>query len=174
VRKPFGLAKVAEVQPDINVTPLVDVVLVLLIIFMVVAPRMDQDVQVELPGIFNPDPDVKVADPLKISMAKAGEYHLGEQTFTDIEALTAQLSVEHENDPMRRLALRGDQGLKYGEVRALLAKTQELGFPGMSFMVGERHRAGEPAASAPAAGGEVQKPAEAAAPPAAEPAAPGA
>ena len=44
-----------------NVTPLVDVVLVLLIIFMVVAPQMDQDVPVELPGIFNPDPEVETA-----------------------------------------------------------------------------------------------------------------
>ncbi len=44
-------ARAGEVQPDMNVTPLVDVVLVLLIIFMVVAPRMDQDVPVELPGI---------------------------------------------------------------------------------------------------------------------------
>ena len=42
-----------------NVTPLVDVVLVLLIIFMVVAPQLEQDVQVNLPGIFNPDPDVE-------------------------------------------------------------------------------------------------------------------
>ena len=42
-------------------TPLVDVVLVLLIIFMVVAPRMDQDVPVDLPGIFNPDPEVETA-----------------------------------------------------------------------------------------------------------------
>lgn len=149
MRKPFGLAKTPEVQPDMNVTPLVDVVLVLLIIFMVVAPRMDQDVHVDLPGIFNPDPDVKVADPIKISVAKPGEYHIGERTY-DLEGLTAQLAVEREGDPTRRLALRGDAGLKYGEVRALLAKTQELGFPGMSFMVGERHRAGEQPAAAPA------------------------
>jgi biopolymer transport protein ExbD/biopolymer transport protein TolR len=60
-------------MPDINVTPLVDVVLVLLIIFMVVAPRMDQDVPVDLPGIFNPDPEVETAmDPVKLSVAKAG------------------------------------------------------------------------------------------------------
>ena len=59
-----------SVRPDINVTPLVDVVLVLLIIFMVVAPRMDQDVPVDLPGIFNPDPEVETAmDPVKLSVA---------------------------------------------------------------------------------------------------------
>jgi biopolymer transport protein ExbD len=149
VRKAFGLARTAEVQPDINVTPLVDVVLVLLIIFMVVAPRMDQDVHVDLPGIFNPDPDVKVSDPIKISVAKAGEYHIGDQTYT-LEDLTTHLAIERANDPYRRLALRGDASLTYGEVRMLLAKTQEMGFPGMSFMVGERHRAAEEA-GAPAA-----------------------
>ena len=65
-------ATAPDVQPDINVTPLVDVVLVLLIIFMVVAPRLDQDVAVELPGIFNPDPDVKADEPFKVSVPKAG------------------------------------------------------------------------------------------------------
>jgi biopolymer transport protein TolR len=153
----MGLAKTPDIQPDINVTPLVDVVLVLLIIFMVVAPRMDQDVQVELPGIYNPDPDVKIADPIKISAAKAGEYHIGDQTY-DFDALTAQLAAERAQDPLKRLAFRGDASLKYGEVRALLAKTQELGFPGMSFMVGERHRAGEDA-TAPAEGAPAAEPA---------------
>jgi len=153
VRKPFGLAKTADVQPDINVTPLVDVVLVLLIIFMVVAPQMEQDVQVNLPGIFNPDPESKVADPIKISIAKAGEYHVGDQTF-DLDQLVTYLAVERAHDPLRRLALRGDAALEYGEVRMLMAKTQDLGFPGMSFLVGERHRAPEPGGEpAPAAAG---------------------
>ena len=156
------------VVPVMNVTPLVDVVLVLLIIFMVVAPRMDQDVQVELPGIFNPDPEVKIAEPIKISVAQAGEYHLGDQVY-NLETLTAQLAAEHESDPMRRLVLRGDSRLKYGEVRALLAKTQEIGFPGMSFMVGERHRAAEPAAPAPPAESSGAPPAGAPEPEAAPP-----
>jgi len=154
VKRTFGLAKTPDIQPDINVTPLVDVVLVLLIIFMVVAPRMDQDVQVELPGIFNPDPEVKIADPIKVSVAKSGEYHLEDQVY-DLEGITAQLAAERASDPSRRLALRGDAGLKYGDVRALLARTQEIGFPGMSFLVGERHRAGA-VAEAPPAGAAPQ------------------
>ncbi len=174
MRKLFGLARTADVQPDINVTPLVDVVLVLLIIFMVVAPQMEQDVHVDLPGIFNPDPESKIADPIKISVATAGEYHIDDQTF-DLDQLVTFLAVQRANDPLRRLALRADSNLKYGEVRTLLAKTQELGFPGMSFMVGERHRAGgsavapaviPPDGAAPAADGAA--PADAAAPPAPE------
>ncbi|MBI1815660.1 MAG: biopolymer transporter ExbD [Deltaproteobacteria bacterium] len=141
----------AGVQPEINVTPLVDVVLVLLIIFMVVVPRLDQDVQVELPGIFNPDPEIKLADPLKVTVAKAGEYIIGSEHY-DLDRAIEYLSAEHAVDPYRRLVLRADASLTYGDVRAILARTQQVGFPGMSFLVGERHKSGAPlAAPAPAA-----------------------
>jgi biopolymer transport protein TolR len=141
----------AGVQPEINVTPLVDVVLVLLIIFMVVVPRLDQDVQVELPGIFNPDPEIKLADPLKVTVAKAGEYIIGSEHY-DLDRAIDYLSAEHAVDPYRRLVLRADAGLIYGDVRAILARTQQVGFPGMSFLVGERHKLGAPIApAAPAA-----------------------
>jgi biopolymer transport protein ExbD/biopolymer transport protein TolR len=149
------------VGPDINVTPLVDVVLVLLIIFMVVAPRMDQDVPVELPGIFNPDPEVETAmDPVKLSVAKAGEYFIDEQQY-DLEGATTALAAEHAAEPMRRLVLRADSKLTYGQVREILARSQQVGFPGMSLMVGERHRATQGAtADAPSAGGDAAARAE--------------
>jgi len=127
---------------DINVTPLVDVVLVLLIIFMVVAPQMDQDVQVELPGIYNPDPETKAqVDPLKLSVAKKGEYFINEQQY-DLDTAIDMLSAEHAADPYRRLVLRADAGLTYGDVRDILARAQKVGFPGMALMVGERHKPG--------------------------------
>ena len=132
----------AVVQPDMNVTPLVDVVLVLLIIFMVVAPQMDQDVQVELPGIFNPDPETKAqVDPLKLSVAKKGEYYINEQQY-DLDTAIEMLSAEHAADPYRRLVLRADSRLNYGDVRDILARAQKVGFPGMALMVGERHKPG--------------------------------
>ena len=128
------------VRPDINVTPLVDVVLVLLIIFMVVAPRMDQDVPVDLPGIFNPDPEIETAmDPVKLSVAKAGEYYLNDEKL-DLEGAVAALAAQHAAEPLRRLVLRADAKLTYGQVREILARSQQVGFPGMSLMVGERHR----------------------------------
>ena len=130
-----------NVRPDINVTPLVDVVLVLLIIFMVVAPRLDQDIAVELPGIFNPDPDVKTDEPFKVSVPQAGEYYINDQRY-DLDRLIEYLSAEHAVDPLRRLVLRADARLKYGDVREFLARAQQVGFPGTSFMVGERHRSG--------------------------------
>jgi len=128
------------IKPDMNVTPLVDIVLVLLIIFMVVAPRMDQDVPVDLPGIFNPDPDVKAAvDPLKVTVAKAGEYHIEDKQY-DLDGAIEYLSAEHALDPYRRLVLRADSRLTYGDVRAIFSRSQEVGFPGLSLLVGERHK----------------------------------
>ncbi len=132
------------IRPDMNVTPLVDVVLVLLIIFMVVAPRMDQDVPVELPGIFNPDPDIKSAvDPLKVTVAKAGEYYIDQKQY-DLDGAIEVLGNEHALDPQRRVILRADANLTYGDVRSIFARTQEIGFPGMSLLVGERHRTDQP------------------------------
>jgi biopolymer transport protein TolR len=129
-------------KPEMNVTPLVDVVLVLLIIFMVVAPRMDQDVQVDLPGIFNPDPELDTTvDPLKLSVAKPGEYFIAEQKY-DLDGAIEVLSAEHAAEPLRRLILRADAKLTYGQVRDILARSQKVGFPGVALMVGERHRPG--------------------------------
>jgi biopolymer transport protein ExbD/biopolymer transport protein TolR len=125
-----------------NVTPLVDVVLVLLIIFMVVAPRLDQDVPVDLPGIFNPDPEVEAqVDPLKVTVARSGEYWINEQQY-DLEGAIAQLSAEHAIEPLRRLVLRADAKLTYGHMREIFARAQEVGFPGIGLLVGERHRPG--------------------------------
>lgn len=133
------------VEPDMNVTPLVDVVLVLLIIFMVVAPRMEQDVPVELPGIFNPDPEVETAsEPFKVSVSKTGEFYIDDQKY-DLDGAIEVLSMRHAEEPLRRLVLRADAHLTYGQVRDVLARTQQVGFPGMSLMVGERSRKGAPA-----------------------------
>ena len=146
------------VTPDINVTPLVDVVLVLLIIFMVVAPQMDQNVPVDLPGIFNPDPEVQTAmDPVKLSVANAGEYYIDEQKY-DLDGAIEALAAEHAAEPMRRLVLRADSKLTYGQVREILARSQQVGFPGMSLMVGERHKDGaaETAQTAPPSGAATE------------------
>lgn len=148
------------VAPDINVTPLVDVVLVLLIIFMVVAPRLDQDVQVELPGVFHPDPEVtNQVDPLKVSVAHSGDIYVGDEKL-DLDGAIAQLAAEHAADPYRRLILRADAGLKYSQVRDLFAKAQEVGFPGIGLQVGERHKPGQepPAETAPPADTEAPAP----------------
>ncbi|MCK6555794.1 biopolymer transporter ExbD [Candidatus Binatia bacterium] len=129
------------VTPTINVTPLVDVVLVLLIIFMVVAPQLEKDIALDLPQIFNPDPDAKIAEPFKVSIPEAGEYYLDDEAY-DLDRLIEHLSAERAIDPMRRLVVRADAGLKYKDVREFQNRVQEAGFPGMSFVVNQKHREG--------------------------------
>jgi len=136
--------RLADVRPEMNVTPLVDVVLVLLIIFMVVAPRLEQDIQVDLPGVFNPDPESEGAvDPLKVTVTRSGQYYIDSKPY-DLDEAIELLSNEHAADPVRRLILRGDEGLLYGQIRELFARAQKVGFPGIALMVGERHRHREP------------------------------
>jgi biopolymer transport protein TolR len=132
----------AGVQPDMNVTPLVDVVLVLLIIFMVVAPQLQRDVPVNLPGIFNPDPDVEAnVDAIKVTVNTPGQFHVDSDEY-DLDGVVQFLSDQHQQDPYRRLVLRADAHLKYGQIREFMARTQQIGFPGLNFMVGEKAKDG--------------------------------
>ena len=135
--------RTSAVRPEMNVTPLVDVVLVLLIIFMVVAPRLEQDVQVDLPSVFNADPDTDGAtNPVKVTVTRSGEFYVDGKRYGLDDAIDL-LGTDHAADPLRRLTLRGDEGLEYGEVRELFARAQKVGFPGIALMVGERHRHAE-------------------------------
>jgi biopolymer transport protein ExbD/biopolymer transport protein TolR len=95
-----------DIRPDMNVTPLVDVVLVLLIIFMVVTPRR-QDVR-RSAGHLQPDPEVEVDhEPLKVTVAKAGEYHIDGVQY-DLDGAITHLGDAHASEPLRRLVLRAD------------------------------------------------------------------
>jgi biopolymer transport protein TolR len=131
-----------RVQPDINITPLVDVVLVLLIIFMVVAPQMQQDIPVELPGIFNPDPDAENARaPLMLSLTRGGQFFIESDAY-DFDGAVAKLREIQAAEPNRRLALRADAALPYSQVRDIFFKLQDSGFPGVSLMINHRHEFG--------------------------------
>jgi biopolymer transport protein TolR len=124
-------------QPVMNVTPLVDVVLVLLIIFMVVIPMMEKSVSVELPNIFNVDAEAKgKTDPFTLSLTKDGEMYF-EQEKLETDAFKQKLTEALQNEPGRRLVLRADRGAHYGDVRKLFKACQEIGFPGISLRVNE-------------------------------------
>lgn len=138
----FAPRRQQRIRPDINITPLVDVVLVLLIIFMVVAPQMEQDIPITLPGIFNPDPDAEGARaPAMVSLTSSGQLYL-ESTLYDLESAIAALSELHANDPTRRLALRADSTLRYADVRDVFFRIEEIGFPGVSLMVSHKYKSG--------------------------------
>jgi biopolymer transport protein ExbD/biopolymer transport protein TolR len=128
--------------PEINVTPLVDVVLVLLIIFMVVTPQLEAGESVELPVITNPDPKVKSKlDPVTVTYTLSGRYLLEKEELTEAD-LHARLKKIHEDTPDRRLLLKGDRALKFGKMRALFQACKAIGFQGVSLVVGEKEGKG--------------------------------
>ena len=134
----FHAPKRARPLPQMNVTPLVDVVLVLLIIFMIVIPSMEHDARVDLPSIFHVDEEPEGrTDPITVSLTQAGALYLESDEFPE-ETLLAELRSLHAASPRRRVILRADRAVHYGEVRHLFAECQHIGFSGVSLRVGER------------------------------------
>ncbi|PRP97597.1 Biopolymer transport protein ExbD [Enhygromyxa salina] len=133
-----------KVKPNINVTPLVDVVLVLLIIFMLVIPNMQEGVPIELFKANNAEQDESEAEPITVSIAldrDSGEigYYIadpeGERALTR-DGLVAELAGIHEADPSRQLLVRGDARIEYGEIREVFHDCQNLGFAYIQLAVG--------------------------------------
>jgi biopolymer transport protein ExbD len=124
------------ILPEINVTPLVDVVLVLLIIFMVIAPQLEAGESVELPGIKNVDEKAKL-DAFTLTVTLSGRYLL-EKELVDQSSLHARLVAAHEQDPEKRMVLKADRGVKYEKMRSLFAEAQDIGFKGVALMVDEK------------------------------------
>lgn len=134
-----GLSKkTARAKPVMNVTPLVDVVLVLLIIFMVIVPMLDHNVQVTLPSIFNIDEHNRgQADPFTLSISRDGRLFF-EEELLDSGSFAERLRQANQNEPRRRLVLRADRQTRYAEVRNLFRVCQQIGFPGISLRVNQR------------------------------------
>lgn len=144
------LNKKRQPEPEINVTPLVDVVLVLLIIFMVVIPAMESGAHIELPSISNVDEEVQGrVDPLTLSLQADGQLFLDKEPLAP-EVLETRLTAEHETDVMRRIVLRADRGVHYSDARELFTMLQNIGFPGISLQVNERGGGSHPAEHADA------------------------
>jgi biopolymer transport protein TolR len=129
-------------QPVMNVTPLVDVVLVLLIIFMVVIPATESAGHIDLPGMLHVDEDPKSkTDPWTLTLSSDGRMFFEQEELTP-ERFRARMSDALVQDAARRLILRADRNAPYREVRKLFAACQELGFPGISLRVNELQGAG--------------------------------
>jgi biopolymer transport protein TolR len=123
--------------PEINVTPLVDVVLVLLIIFMVVIPQLHSGAAIDVPAARNPDSKSDVeTDAITVGVAPHGEVFLDGQPI-DRSALVAQLTARRKQQPGRALRIKGDRKARYDLVRGVFRDCQSVGFPGVALEVGE-------------------------------------
>lgn len=125
-RRGFGAAHRRPPMADINVTPFVDVMLVLLIIFMVTAPLLTVGVQVDLPK--TKAKAVKGADePLAVSIDKNGAIYV-QDTAMDLEAVVPRLQAISENNPEVRIFVRGDASVGYVRVMEVMGVLNAAGF----------------------------------------------
>jgi biopolymer transport protein TolR len=121
--------------PNINVTPLVDVVLVLLIIFMVVIPNMQDGKPIEMVKVASADKLEDGVDPLVVTIDRHEGFTLDADDLPR-SSILARLREAHAENPRRRVLLRGDATLPYSVMREFFREVQELGFSGVSLAVG--------------------------------------
>jgi len=117
---------VGTVLSEINVTPFVDVMLVLLVIFMVTAPLMTQGVQVNLPRVSSTNLEQQDQQPVVLTVTADGTCVVLEIQFLCTE-LAAKLPAIYENRTDKSLFVRGDVDTPYGKLMEVLAASKEAG-----------------------------------------------
>ena len=139
-------------QSEINVTPMVDIMLVLLIIFMVVTPFLQQGITVALPkNMNNPDvdPNIIKESSIVISVPNDGEYYLGKQKVAK-EQLTDKVDtmlkgIKNEND--RIVYIKSGVNVSYGDVVTVINEVRKLGVDKIG-LVADKKKGGAAAAKA--------------------------
>ena len=127
------LGEPGKIQATINITPLVDVVLVLLIIFMVMAPEMRKGPDVNLPNTTKPNSQGDERGRILVSIDEAGGLWINDQSVTGehfSDALNAAVGVE--KDP--RVVIRGDAKLNFLQVRQTMLAIEQAGFHGVGLI----------------------------------------
>ena len=125
VRLDHGDDDLAEMH-EINVTPFIDVILVLLIIFMIAAPLATVDISVDLPTA-NAQPQKRPDQPLFLTLKSDLSLALGDQAVTR-ENLGPALEQASDGDKQRRVFLRADKAVAYGELMRVMNELRSVGY----------------------------------------------
>ena len=137
-----GKLQKAGLNSEINVTPLVDVCLVLLIIFMVVTPMLQKGVPVNLPVTEEPEKTPDTEKQLQISVKSDGTVYLG-STVVRKEQVQSELEAIHQRTPDREVAVKGDKLVKYGAVLDVLKACREVGFNNVGLIAQPKRSPGQ-------------------------------
>jgi biopolymer transport protein ExbD len=130
-----GAAK--GIKNDINITPLVDVVLVLLIIFMVITPMLQRGRDVHLPKAHQIAKDEAQSDPLVLSLTPDKKIWVETVQF-DEGSVEERISQEIMAEPNKRVLLKGDESLNVGAVRELMDHAKKAGAKAVELAVEQK------------------------------------
>ena len=121
-----------EVMNEINMTPLVDVMLVLLIIFIITVPVMKHSVNIELPRATSEQQLIK-PETVRLSVDAEGSYYINDAKIAD-EELALRLKAEAARNPQPDLHIRGDKAVRYERVAQAMAAAQQAGLHKIGFI----------------------------------------
>src|SRR5205085_2349134 len=130
-----------EVKSEINVTPLVDVCLVLLIIFMVVTPMLQSGVDVLLPEGPHAEKKPGKEGDLVISVKSDGTIFVGQDWIPDRD-VPKYLKAEHDKNPSRAAMLKADKRINFGKIRLVMKAANDAEFSTVGIMT-QNQQAGE-------------------------------
>jgi len=121
-----------EVMNEINMTPLVDVMLVLLIIFIITVPVMQHAVNIDLPRVSN-QPETEKPETIRLSVDAGGAYYWNDAAISESE-LQLRLHVASAITPQPELHIRGDKAVRYERVALAMASAQKSGLRKIGFV----------------------------------------
>lgn len=127
-----------DVMSEINMTPFVDVMLVLLIIFLVTLPLVHQTVNLELPQITS-QKLVDPPEPIKIAVDQDGLYLL-DNIAVNLEQLQEKLLQQSEREPKPVILLYADKNARYEDIAKILASVQRSGLGKVGFVTQDEHK----------------------------------
>jgi len=127
-----GLDSSDDMVSEINMTPLVDVMLVLLIIFIITVPVLTHSVKLDLPRAEN-TPNLVKPESVNISVTADGELHWNDDTVTDTQ-LTTRLEAAATQQPQPEISIRGDRKVDYERVVKVMAAVQKAGVLKLGFI----------------------------------------
>ncbi len=130
------------VKSDINVTPLVDVMLVLLIIMMIVAPLLQKGVDVKLPTATNPVPKPETQDQTVVAVTADGRLHLNSREVAEGE-LAQKVTEVLETKKEKIVLIKADEDAQYGRVMAAMDALRKAQIEDMGLITERRARPGE-------------------------------
>jgi len=144
----------AKISSDINVTPMVDVMLVLLIIFMVVTPMLQKGISVDMAPVNNPEqmPDADKEDALLVSITRDGKVYFGSEQI-QVDNLTTKVKDRLANKPDKRVYVKADMRTRFGGVVQVVDSVRAAGVDDLGLLTDQRKTAPN-APPAPAAPGQ--------------------